>query len=58
MSGKAGLKAIRTALDSKDFELAVAKAKTLLEQDPSNYHAYVIANYVHLITFPADRHAG
>lgn len=39
MSGKAALKAVRTALDSKDFELAAEKARTLIKQEPQNYHA-------------------
>lgn len=42
MSAKAALKAVRTALDSKDFELAATKAKELVDQDPTNYHAYVL----------------
>lgn len=41
MSGKAALKAVRTALDSKDFELAAKKASELVQQEPQNYHAYV-----------------
>lgn len=41
MSGKAALKAVRTALDSKDFELAAQKASELVQQEPQNYHAYV-----------------
>lgn len=39
MSSKAALKAVRTALDSKDFETAAEKAKALVQQDPQNYHA-------------------
>ena len=38
---KSALKAVRTALDSKDFEDAAQKAKDIVEQDPQNYHAYV-----------------
>ncbi|KAJ9360584.1 hypothetical protein C8Q69DRAFT_410888 [Paecilomyces variotii] len=41
MSGKAALKAVRTALDSKDFELAAQKASELVQQEPQNYHAHV-----------------
>lgn len=41
MSSKSALKAIRTALDSKDFEAAEEKAKALVKQEPKNYHAYV-----------------
>lgn len=41
MSSKAALKAVRTALDSKDFELAATKAQELVQQEPQNYHAYV-----------------
>ncbi|KAE8154008.1 hypothetical protein BDV25DRAFT_136377 [Aspergillus avenaceus] len=41
MSSKAALKAVRTALDSKDFELAAEKAKALVKQEPQNYHANV-----------------
>ena len=40
MSSKGALKAIRNALDSKDFEVAAEKAGSLVELDPSNYHAY------------------
>lgn len=42
MSSKSALKAVRTALDSKDFELAADKAKQLVQQEPQNYHACVI----------------
>lgn len=42
MSSKAALKAVRTAIDSKDFELAAEKAKDLVKQEPQNYHAYVL----------------
>lgn len=38
---KSALKAVRTALDSKDFEDAAQKAKDIVKQDPQNYHAYV-----------------
>lgn len=38
MSSKAALKAIRTALDGKDYEDAADKSKALVQQDPSNYH--------------------
>ncbi|KAE8386401.1 hypothetical protein BDV23DRAFT_142251 [Aspergillus alliaceus] len=41
MSSKAALKSVRTALDSKDFELAAEKAKALVQQEPKNYHANV-----------------
>ncbi|KKA20304.1 Translation repressor/antiviral protein Ski3 [Rasamsonia emersonii CBS 393.64] len=41
MSAKAALKAVRSALDSKDFELAATKAKEIVDQDPTNYHANV-----------------
>lgn len=41
MSSKAALKAVRTALDSQDYETAAAKAQELVQADPSNYHAYV-----------------
>lgn len=41
MSSKAALKAVRTALDSKDYEDAAAKAKAVVQQDPQNYHACV-----------------
>jgi superkiller protein 3 len=44
MSGKAALKAVRTALDSKDFEGAATKANELVERDPANYHAYGLLN--------------
>ncbi|KAN0071068.1 hypothetical protein V8E54_010499 [Elaphomyces granulatus] len=39
MAGKAALKAVRTALDSKEFELAATKATALIDQNPENYHA-------------------
>lgn len=38
---KSALKAVRTALDSKDFEDAAQKAKDIVKQEPQNYHAYV-----------------
>ncbi|THC96519.1 hypothetical protein EYZ11_004018 [Aspergillus tanneri] len=41
MSNKAALKAVRVALDSKDFELAAEQAKALVQQEPQNYHANV-----------------
>lgn len=41
MSSKSALKAVRTALDSKDFETAAEKAGDLVQQEPKNYHAYV-----------------
>ncbi|KAJ5115018.1 hypothetical protein NUU61_000777 [Penicillium alfredii] len=41
MSSKAALKAVRAALDAKDFEDAAEKAKTLTKQEPQNYHAHV-----------------
>jgi superkiller protein 3 len=40
MSSKAALKAVRTALDSKDFQDAADKANDLVKRDPKNYHAY------------------
>jgi superkiller protein 3 len=40
MASKAALKAVRTALDAKDFESAADKAKALVKQEPTNYHAY------------------
>ncbi|KAH8693970.1 putative translation repressor/antiviral protein Ski3 [Talaromyces proteolyticus] len=47
MSGKAALKAVRTALDSKDFELAATKANELIGRDPANYHAFVFLGLAH-----------
>ncbi|KAJ5820130.1 antiviral protein (Ski3) [Penicillium riverlandense] len=41
MASKAALKAVRTALDAKDFESAADKAKALVKQEPTNYHANV-----------------
>lgn len=41
MSTKSALKAVRIALDSRDFEDAAEKAKAVVKQDPQNYHAYV-----------------
>ncbi|KAL5337338.1 hypothetical protein BJX70DRAFT_399803 [Aspergillus crustosus] len=41
MSSKSALKEIRTALDSKNFELAADKAKALVKEQPQNYHANV-----------------
>ncbi|KAL3482453.1 hypothetical protein BJX99DRAFT_217085 [Aspergillus californicus] len=41
MSSKSALKEVRTALDSKDFELAADKAKNLVKEQPKNYHANV-----------------
>jgi superkiller protein 3 len=42
MSSKAALKEVRTALDSKNFELAADKAKALVKEHPQNYHAWVL----------------
>jgi hypothetical protein len=42
MSTKSALKAVRIALDSRDFEDAAEKAKAVVKQDPQNYHAYVM----------------
>lgn len=42
MSSKSALKAVRTALDSKDFESAAEKATALVQQEPQNYHAYAL----------------
>jgi superkiller protein 3 len=39
MSSKAALKAVRAALESKDYQDATEKAKALIKQDPRNYHA-------------------
>ncbi|KAJ5780523.1 Tetratricopeptide-like helical [Penicillium paradoxum] len=41
MSSKAALKAVRTALESKDYQDAAAKAKELIKGDSKNYHAHV-----------------
>jgi superkiller protein 3 len=41
MSSKAALKAVRTALDAKDFGAAAEKAKAVVQNDPKNYHACV-----------------
>ncbi|KAL4937993.1 hypothetical protein BDV06DRAFT_63367 [Aspergillus oleicola] len=41
MSSKSALKEVRTALDSKNFELAAEKAKALVKEQPQNYHANV-----------------
>lgn len=45
MSSKAALKAVRTALDSKDFEGAAAKANELVDRDPANYHGYGLLSF-------------
>jgi len=39
MSSKSALKEVRTALDSKNFELAAEKAKDQVKEQPQNYHA-------------------
>lgn len=49
MSSKSALKAVRTALDEKDFELAAEKASALARQEPENYHAYVLCALIALI---------
>ncbi|KAJ5336604.1 Tetratricopeptide-like helical [Penicillium brevicompactum] len=41
MSSKAALKAVRAALESKDYQGAAEKAQALVNQDPQNYHAHV-----------------
>jgi superkiller protein 3 len=40
MSSKAALKAVRSALDAKDFQDAAEKANELVKRDPKNYHGY------------------
>lgn len=45
MASKAALKAVRTALDAKDFESAADKAKALVKQEPNNYHAYDVSQF-------------
>lgn len=45
MSSKSALKAVRIALDSRDFEDAAAKAKDIVKQESQNYHAYVAFIY-------------
>lgn len=52
MSNKAALKAVRTALDSKDFEQAAEKAKDLVQQEPQNYHACVMSTVCALPQYP------
>ncbi|KAL4870777.1 hypothetical protein BDV12DRAFT_43928 [Aspergillus spectabilis] len=47
MSSKSALKEIRTALDSKNFELAADKAKALVKEQPKNYHANVFLGLAH-----------
>ncbi|KAI3154045.1 hypothetical protein CBS147325_1137 [Penicillium roqueforti] len=41
MSSKAALKAVRAALESKDYQTAAEKAKELIKSEPNNYHANV-----------------
>ncbi|KAJ5816464.1 Tetratricopeptide-like helical [Penicillium robsamsonii] len=41
MSSKAALKAVRAALESKDYQAAAEKAKELVKNEPKNYHANV-----------------
>ncbi|EAW09473.1 SKI complex subunit tetratricopeptide repeat protein SKI3 [Aspergillus clavatus NRRL 1] len=41
MSTKSALKAVRIALDARDFEDAAEKAKAVVKQEPQNYHANV-----------------
>ncbi|KAJ5510428.1 Tetratricopeptide-like helical [Penicillium expansum] len=41
MSSKAALKAVRAALESKDYQAAAEKAKELVKNEPTNYHANV-----------------
>ncbi|KAJ5965506.1 hypothetical protein N7481_012220 [Penicillium waksmanii] len=41
MSSKAALKAVRSAIDSKDYATAVEKARSLVQQDPKNYHGNI-----------------
>jgi superkiller protein 3 len=53
MSSKVALKAVRTALDSKDFELAAEKAKALVQQEPQNYHAYGMLSFCK-VNFPTN----
>ncbi|KAJ5970729.1 Tetratricopeptide-like helical [Penicillium vulpinum] len=41
MSSKAALKAVRAALESKNYQAAAEKAKELVRNEPNNYHANV-----------------
>ena len=41
MSMNAALKAVRNAIDAKNFDVAADKAKAILANDADNYHAYV-----------------
>ncbi|KAJ5115907.1 hypothetical protein N7456_000255 [Penicillium angulare] len=41
MSSKAALKAVRSAIDAKKFADAAEQAKSLVSQDPQNYHGHV-----------------
>lgn len=55
MSNKSALKAVRTALDSKDFEDAAEKANDLVKQEPQIYHAYVVLRRLCCLVFdPAN----
>lgn len=39
MSSKSALKAVRTAIDTKDFAAAANGAKGIIQREPNNYHA-------------------
>ncbi|EKV19233.1 Translation repressor/antiviral protein Ski3, putative [Penicillium digitatum] len=41
MSSKAALKAVRAALESKDYQAAAEKAKEIVKNESTNYHANV-----------------
>ncbi|KAJ5555165.1 hypothetical protein N7461_003635 [Penicillium sp. DV-2018c] len=47
MATKAALKAVRNALAEKDFQGAIEKAKTIVEDDPNNYHGNVFLGLAH-----------
>ena len=51
MSSKAALKAVRTALDAKKYEVAAEKARDLVKQEPQSYHAYADFNLAHCALF-------
>lgn len=41
MSTKGALKAVRAAIDAKQWDVAAEKARDLLKDDAKNYNAYV-----------------
>lgn len=57
MSTKGALKAVRAAIDAKQWDVAAEKARDLLKDDAKNYNAYVtLINKVQHLTIEANNY--